>query len=34
VLRKNTGIDRRVVGFEGPESSVRYKANLDERLLP
>ena len=24
VLRRTTGIDRRVVGFEGPESSVRY----------
>jgi len=34
VLRRTTGIDRRVVGFEGPESSVRYKAQLDERLVP
>jgi hypothetical protein len=33
VLRRSTGIDRRVVGFEGPESSVRYKASLEERLL-
>jgi hypothetical protein len=33
VLRRATGIDRRVVGFEGPESSVRYKAQLDERLV-
>jgi hypothetical protein len=33
VLRRTTGIDRRVVGFEGPESSVRYKAQLDERLV-
>ena len=33
VLRRATGIDRRVVGFEGPESSVRYKASLEERLV-
>jgi len=33
VVRRTTGIDRRVVGFEGPESSVRYKANLEERLV-
>jgi hypothetical protein len=33
VLRRSTGIDRRVVGFEGPESSVRYKSSLEERLL-
>jgi len=32
VIRRSTGIDRRVVGFEGPESSVRYKASLEERL--
>lgn len=34
VIRRSTGIDRRVIGFSGPESSVRYKANLEERLLP
>ena len=33
VLRRATGIDRRVVGFEGPESSVRYKSSLEERLV-
>ena len=33
VLRRSTGIDRRVVGFEGPESSVRYKSSLEERLV-
>jgi len=33
VLRKTTGIDRRVVGFSGPESSVRYKSSLEERLV-
>lgn len=33
VLRRATGIDRRVVGFEGPESSVRYKSSLEEKLL-
>jgi hypothetical protein len=32
LLRRTTGIDRRVVGFQGPESSVRYKASLEERL--
>ncbi len=33
VVRRATGIDRRVVGFEGPESSVRYKSSLEERLV-
>jgi len=33
VLRRATGIDRRVVGFEGPESSVRYKSSLEERFV-
>jgi hypothetical protein len=33
VLHRATGIDRRVVGFEGPESSVRYKSSLEERLV-
>ena len=33
VLRRATGIDRRIVGFEGPESSVRYKSSLEERLV-
>ena len=33
VLRRTTGIDRRVVGFEGPESSVRYKSSLEERFV-
>jgi hypothetical protein len=32
VIRRTTGIDRRVIGFSGPESSVRYKASLEERL--
>jgi hypothetical protein len=32
VVRRSTGVDRRVVGFSGPESSVRYKASLEERL--
>lgn len=32
VIRRSTGIDRRVIGFSGPESSVRYKASLEERL--
>ncbi len=33
VLRRATGIDRRVVGFEGPESSLRYKSSLEERFV-
>lgn len=33
VVRRSTGIDRRVVGFSGQESSVRYRASLEERLL-
>lgn len=32
LLRRSTGIDRRVVGFGGPQSSVRYKASLEEQL--
>lgn len=32
LLSRSTGVDRRVVGFSGPESSVRYKASLEERL--
>jgi hypothetical protein len=32
VIRRTTGIDRRVIGFSGPESSVRYKASLEEKL--
>jgi hypothetical protein len=34
VLSRRTGIDRRVVGFGGPQSSVRYKASLEETLAP
>lgn len=32
VVSRSTAVDRRVVGFEGPESSVRYKASMEERL--
>jgi hypothetical protein len=32
VVSRRTGIDRRVVGFGGPQSSVRYKSSLEERL--
>jgi hypothetical protein len=32
VLSRRTAIDRRVVGFGGPQSSVRYKASLEETL--
>jgi hypothetical protein len=30
VVGRQTAIDRRVVGFGGPQSSVRYKASLEE----
>lgn len=30
VVGRRTAIDRRVVGFGGPQSSVRYKASLEE----
>jgi hypothetical protein len=33
VTSRRTGVDRRVVGFGGPRSSVRYKASLEERLV-
>lgn len=33
VTGRRTAIDRRVVGFGGPQSSVRYKASLEERLV-
>ncbi len=33
IVSRRTSIDRRVVGFGGPESSVRYKASLEERLV-
>lgn len=31
IVGRRTSIDRRVVGFGGPQSSVRYKASLEER---
>lgn len=34
VISRRTAIDRRVVGFGGPQSSVRYKASLEETLAP
>jgi hypothetical protein len=33
VVDRATAIDRRVVGFGGPQSSVRYKASLEERAV-
>jgi hypothetical protein len=33
ITSRRTAIDRRVVGFGGPQSSVRYKASLEEQLL-
>jgi hypothetical protein len=32
VISRRTGIDRRVVGFGGPQSSVRYKSSLEETV--
>jgi hypothetical protein len=34
MLSRHTSIDRRVVGFGGPQSSHRYKASLDEQMVP
>lgn len=34
VISRRTAIDRRVVGFGGPQSSVRYKASLEEEPAP
>jgi hypothetical protein len=33
IVSRRTAIDRRVVGFGGPQSSVRYKASLEEGPL-
>lgn len=33
VLSRRTGIDRRVVGFSGPESTIRYKSSLEETAV-
>ena len=33
VVGRTTAIDRRVVGFGGPQSSVRYKASLEETAV-
>lgn len=33
ITSRRTAIDRRVVGFGGPQSSVRYKASLDEQTI-
>ena len=33
IVGRTTAIDRRVVGFGGPQSSVRYKASLEERAI-
>ena len=33
VLRRVTEMDRRVIGFSGPQSSLRYRAEMEERLL-
>lgn len=34
IISRRTAIDRRVVGFGGPQSSVRYKASLEEQPAP
>jgi hypothetical protein len=33
VRSRSTATDRRVVGFEGPQSSIRYKASLEEHVV-
>ena len=33
IVDRATAIDRRVVGFGGPQSSVRYKASLEEKAV-
>lgn len=33
VRSRSTTTDRRVVGFEGPQSSIRYKASLEENVV-
>ena len=33
IVGRQTMIDRRVVGFGGPQSSLRYKASLEESLV-
>ena len=33
VVSRSASVDRRVVGFHGPQSSVRYKASREERLV-
>lgn len=33
VIRRATEMDRRVIGFSGPQSSLRYRAEMEERLL-
>lgn len=33
VRSRSTETDRRVVGFEGPQSSIRYKASLEENVV-
>lgn len=33
ILSRSASIDRRVIGFHGPRSSVRYQASREEKLL-
>jgi hypothetical protein len=33
VLRRVTEMDRKVIGFSGPQSSLRYRAEMEERLI-
>ena len=33
VLSRITEMDRKVIGFSGPQSSLRYRAEMEERLL-
>ena len=33
VISRSASVDRRVIGFHGPQSSVHYKASRDEKLI-
>ena len=33
VIERSVRVDRRVVGFHGPASSIRYKASREEQLI-
>ena len=33
ILKRSVSVDRRVIGFHGPASSIRYKASREEELI-